>query len=549
MRAHAISRSVTDAPTDVLIVGAGPTGLTLAVNLLKAGIRIRLVDAAPERSHRSRALAVQARTLELFEKLGISGPLVERGTRALHLTAYVRGEPLFHLDIPDIGVDDSPFPYLLFVSQDETERALERKLVELGGQVERPARLVDFRQVHDGVVATLERAGALEEAQAKFIVGCDGAHSAVRKIIGLEFAGGTYPQTFLLGDVDVEWGKPKDQLNVFLGDDGVFAAFPLRGRQIRAIISTSEPDHDHDPTVDELQALARRYSRTELRFDNPEWLARYRIHHRGVERYRVGRAFLAGDAAHIHSPAGGQGMNTGIQDAWNLGWKLALVLRGEASDALLDSYERERLPVGRILLRVTDRLFGAVTHRNPLILGARNLLAPRLIPWFFKSRARRARAFRFVSELAIKYPDSPIVGEPAGPHDATFERGATPGDRAPDAPVQRADGTRGHLFELLSGTAHHLLVFIAPGHPVPSDAAASVPQRLGFRTRVHVIADHPDGEVFVDMAGLIRRRYGIRSEGLVLVRPDGHIAFRTEGLDFEGLIADVARLYRSGETI
>ncbi|MGA9525674.1 MAG: FAD-dependent monooxygenase [Myxococcaceae bacterium] len=531
---------------DVLIVGAGPTGLSLAVNLLQAGIRVRLVDAEPERSHHSRALAVQARTLELFEKIGIAEPLVAQGTRAFRISAFAKGQQLFHLEIPDIGVDDSPFPFILFVSQYETERALERKLLELGGQVERPTRLLEFREQADHVIATLERDGAREELRTSYIVGCDGAHSTVRKSLGLEFAGATYPQTFLLGDVDVEWSLPKDQLNVFLGDDGVLAAFPLRGNQIRAIVATSEFEHDRDPTLEELQTLARRYSQTALTFKNPEWLASYRIHHRGVERYRVGRAFLAGDAAHIHSPAGGQGMNTGIQDAWNLGWKLALVLRGEARDALLDSYERERLPVGRMLLRVTDRLFGAVTTRNPVVIAARNALAPRLAPWFFGNAQRRRRAFRFVSELGIKYRESPIVGEPAGPHDAAFERGAAAGDRAPDAPLQLPDGARSHLFEVISGPAHHLLVFVPPGHTVPTEQTTSLTQRLGLDTRVHVVAFHPDGPVFVDTDGLVRQRYGIRSEGLVLIRPDGHIAYRTEGLDFDALVAHVAQAYRSG---
>src|SRR5215208_5062050 len=372
--------------TDVLVVGAGPTGLVMATELAARGVSGRIIDRAPERSERSRALVVQARSLELLQKMGVADELVARGRRTIKATPFVEGRPAANLEFGDIGVDDTPYPFLLFVSQAETERVLEKHLESLGAKVERPVELLSFEGDAEGVSARLRHGdGRQETARVRYLVGADGAHSTVRHTLGLSFKGDAYPQDF-----------------------------PLAGPSTYRLIATRAEDAPldaGDPTLEEVQQLATELCPLPVKLYDPSWLARFRLHHRGVDSYRAGQAFVAGDAAHIHSPAGGQGMNTGIQDSYNLAWKLTLVIEGHAPDSILDSYHEERHPIGQRLLRTTDRMFNVAATPNPLAIELRNFLMPRVLPRVMGKRSLRARAFRFVSQLGIRYPDSPIVGE------------------------------------------------------------------------------------------------------------------------------------------
>jgi 2-polyprenyl-6-methoxyphenol hydroxylase-like FAD-dependent oxidoreductase len=535
----------SSSETDVLVVGTGPTGLTIAAELAAQDIGCRIIDKTPTRSEQSRALVVQARSLELLQKMGIADELVARGRRTIKATPFVEGRLAANFEFGDIGVDDTPYPFMLLVSQAETERVLEEHLESLGGKIERPVELLTFAQDAEGVSARLSHEdGRQETVQAHYVVGADGAHSAVRHTLELSFEGDAYSQDFVLADTEIDWSGEDGRLYFFLSHKGLLAVFPLAGPSTYRLIATraedTPPDAD-DPALEEFQLLATELCPFPIRLHDPSWLARFRLHHRGVDRYRSGRAFVAGDAAHIHSPAGGQGMNTGIQDAYNLAWKLALVIEGYAPDSFLDSYHEERHPIGKRLLRTTDRMFNVAATRNPLFIALRNFLIPRVLPRVMGKRSRRARVFRFVSQLAIKYPHSPIVGEELGGADQAFRRGPAAGHRAPDGPLRLIGNGRSiSLFSHLRGTPHHLLLFAgstADGwNASGTDLHDLLTEYEGLLEPYLIVTRNHDPEVgtipdYVDESGLLHERYGLKGAGYYLVRPDEYVAFRAPGTD------------------
>jgi 2-polyprenyl-6-methoxyphenol hydroxylase-like FAD-dependent oxidoreductase len=314
------------ATTDVVIVGAGPTGLTLAAQLHQFGVSVRIIDRQLDRVHESRALAMQPRTLEVLRGVGIAETLIERGNDAVQLRIHF-GERLVGVRLFDIGLEDTAFPFLLFISQSETEAILNQHLAARGVQVERGVELVGFSSDSDEVAGTLRGTdGGTEEVRCRFLVGCDGAHSTVREGAGIPFEGGTYPQTFVLADLEVDGQLERGAAHAFLGGEGILLFFPLGTPatwRIAGMRPTSEEAGDREQateplTLAELQRICDRFTGASLRLRDPVWLTNFRVHHRQAACYRSGRVFLAGDAAHVHSPAGAQGMNTGIQDAWNL---------------------------------------------------------------------------------------------------------------------------------------------------------------------------------------------------------------------------------------
>ena len=547
----------TSSDVDVLVAGGGPTGLMLTASLAAAGVRCRVVDQAPARASTSRALVVHARSLELLAKLGVADQLVAHGRRSVRARAYVNRRAAFAAEFGGAGgVDDTPYPFVLFVSQVETERALDDHLARLGIAVERPVSLVDFTGEGDGVRALLRHGDGREESvHARYVVGCDGAHSAVRKAAAIPFEGAPYPQDFVLADLQVAGLEEEGSFFIFVAPEGLLAVFPLGAPgEYRLIASRAGdvPPDAGDPTVDEFQALAARVCPVPLTFSAPRWLARFRLHHRLAAHYRAGPAFLAGDAAHIHSPAGGQGMNTGLQDAANLAWKLALVVRGGAPEALLDSYEGERRPVGRRLLRTTDRLFALAAARHPVALAVAGALLPRLGPRALGDQRLRRRAFRFVSQLDIAYPRSPAVGEAPPGDGPRFRGGAAAGHRAPDAPILLPGGAGPTtLFDHLTGPTHHLLIFAGPAAAAMPPGASLVAALAAPRAtwiETHRVAGAAGGTAgaFVDHAGLAHARYGLDGPGYYLVRPDGYVAFRAPSLDPEPLATYLKRLVPAG---
>ncbi len=419
--------------SDVLIVGAGPTGLVLALWLTRLGVKIRIIDKTTEPGTTSRALAVQARTLELYRQLELTDAVVAKGHRVPAVNFWVKGERWAHMPFNDPGRGLTPYPFLHIFPQDEHERLLVARLEELGVSVERGTELTGFTEKADGVLARLRGADGNEvDCEAFFLAGCDGARSKVRETIGTGFPGGTYQHLFYVADVEATGPAVNGELQLDLDEADFVAIFPLAGEGRARLIGTVRDERAgraETLTFDDVSKHA--IGRMKVAVTRVNWFSTYHVHHRVTQHFRKGRAFLIGDAAHIHSPAGGQGMNTGIGDAINLAWKLAAVVRGRAGDRLLDSYEAERIGFARKLVATTDRAFTFATGQGRFADFVRTRLAPVVIPAAFRFAAARRFAFRTVSQTMINYRGGPLSRGTAG--------NVQGGDRLPWAPVDGAD--------------------------------------------------------------------------------------------------------------
>jgi 2-polyprenyl-6-methoxyphenol hydroxylase-like FAD-dependent oxidoreductase len=404
------------ADTQVLITGAGPTGLVLALWLNRLGVRVRIVDEAAEPGTTSRALVVHARTLELYRQVGLADAVAERALKFAGANLWARGRKAGRVAFGPIGQGLSPFPYMLIYPQDQHERFLIERLADAGVQVERRTELVGFDESGGRVLARLRRPDGTEEAcEAAYLAGCDGAHSTVREALCIGFPGGTYSHLFYVADVEARGPVMDGELHVALDESEFLGVFPLpRAGHGRLIGNVRREVEDARETLSWDDVGKEVIGRLRITVERVNWFSTYRVHHRVADRFRQGRAFLLGDAAHIHSPVGGQGMNTGIGDAVNLAWKLAAVLHGRAEPPLLDSYEPERIAFARRLVATTDRAFTVVTSSGPVARVLRVDVAPRLLPLAFASRPFRRLMFRTVSQIAVNYRGSSLSEGRAG---------------------------------------------------------------------------------------------------------------------------------------
>jgi 2-polyprenyl-6-methoxyphenol hydroxylase-like FAD-dependent oxidoreductase len=462
--------SNTAVDTDVLIVGAGPVGLFLANECARRNLRYRIVESQATQSKHSKALAIFPRTLEVFDMAGLVDPFMERANRVTSAKIVTHGRQLAEITFRP---DETPYSFVAMVPQDVTEQLLVEALRRRRGTVEYQTTFL-FADLHeDYVTATLQRNGLSEQVKASFVIGCDGAHSAVRHLLNFPFEGAQYDASFLLADVETNTTLPADEMHLCPHESGALAVFPMSATRRRIVAMIDEPEGDV-PSLPLVQKLIRERAPKGLEASQLHWSSYFRIHHRLVSRLRQHRVFLAGDAAHIHSPFGGQGMNTGLQDAWNLAWKLDLYLRGLGNEELLDSYTSERLPVIRHVISVTDAMTKIMGTPNRFAQAMRNTVIPvvsRLAPF--------QHAFvQTLSELGVAYPDSPIV--------------EGPGKRYFDETIRGGDGIRDRYLLFLDESIS----------PSMKEAAATL------------------CSVFGD---LIERR-PTRETGFKLVRPDGYIA-------------------------
>lgn len=537
---------------DALIVGAGPVGLTMAAELTRHGLRCRIIDKAAQPTDKSKAMVIWARTLELLEKAGLVEKFLAAGYRVNAASIYAEGERKLHLVVQ---VEHTHYPRPLMVPQSTTEQLLTEHLHSQGIEIERQVELVSLAEHPDEVVSVLRHASGQEEVvPAAWLLGCDGAHSTVRHQLGMEFEGSAEPNDWILADVHVEGPIAPDEISVFWHTSGVLIFFPFATHRYRIVAdqglarSIARPA---DPTLEQAQAVVDERGPAGLRLYDSIWLAGFRINERKVAQYSRGRVFLSGDAAHIHSPAGGQGMNTGMQDAINLAWKLALVQRGRArATPLLDSYSQERSEVGDQVLAKAGALTRVATLRNPIGQFVRNHTASLIGSLsIFQNKASSA-----LTELDIHYPHSPLNGQHRGMSVlAWLTGGLKPGERLPDADIMLPPGpVKRRLLSQLAGTSHCLLLLAGEGEPAAIDTLAAIATQVksafgdlvssvllvsGSLLPSSAVTHGPAiGQVFLDIAGTVHAQHAAREATIVLVRPDGYINFRSQPADGEALL-------------
>ncbi|OSC37223.1 FAD-dependent monooxygenase [Mycobacterium decipiens] len=553
---------MTEQLITALVVGAGPTGLTMANELTRHGVAVRIIDREPAPLRTSRALVVQPRTLEIFDDMGVIDEALAAGNPATSLTIAFKKKKV-QLDLAGVLTgpqNHTAYPALRTLSQHDTERILSESLTTRGVPIDRGRALIDLSQDGDTVQASLRGDdGSIETVQCRWVIGCDGAHSAVRKAAGIAFTGSTYHDEFIMADAKLDWDLPHGGLYGFPTSAGIFAAFSMPGEnryRIFGNVAPGVPPRQEgpgaeycEPTREEFQAMLDKRVPFPARVVEDYWVTRYRVHSRVVPIYRQDRVFLVGDAAHVHSPAGAQGMNTGIQDAYNLAWKLALVERGICDPALLDSYEAERHPVGIQLLKTTDRLFSALLGRNPISTIARGWLGPTVATRVLTRRAVRRWFVGTLAQLRLHYPDSPLNAQD-GPRQSgkvTWADAPAPGDRAREADMF-SGGKPGRLYETFRGTHHTVLLFTGFDEQArPAVELCRIAEQVEHAypglVRARVISaerfvDHPLALADPDRSA--HAQYGVKSQCVFVIRPDAHIGYRGRPIGVDRLLADLA---------
>ncbi|HEY0459768.1 MAG TPA: FAD-dependent monooxygenase [Pyrinomonadaceae bacterium] len=502
--------------TEVAIVGAGPTGLSLACQFIRYGVPFVIIDKKETVTPYSKALGVHARTLEVYEQLALADKAVAEGIIAGKARILEGGEIRGEVDLSSVGRGLSKYPYMLVLEQSKNERLLYDYVLAHGKDVRWQTELVELAQDETRVTAKVKTAdGEVQTIEAQYLVGCDGAKSPVRHLLDLKFEGNTIERMFYVADARVDWKFPHDALHVFLAKHSVVAFFPMQGDNRCRIVGAFPEEfakNEGDVLYEEIERRIKEEATIELDISEVRWFSTYRVHTRHVENFRRGRCFLAGDSAHVHTPAGGQGMNTGIQDAYNLAWKLAFVLHDKADEKILESYNTERLENAENLLKTTDRMFNFLAGEDWLMNLVRLHLFPRLAGSALSIEAVRKEFFRRLSQIGINYRRH-ALSRHAGDEDFAVKAG----DRLP---YFLMDGMS--VFDALRAPKFHLLVFTAGESDyagIKTGAENEFAETLDF----HNIALYPQ----------VAEIFDSEKPFMVLLRPDNHVAFITSEISLD----------------
>jgi 2-polyprenyl-6-methoxyphenol hydroxylase-like FAD-dependent oxidoreductase len=510
--------------TDVIIVGAGPTGLALAAQFIRYGVDFVILDKTETTTPHSKAIGVQARTLELYEQIDLSQKLIEQGAIAERARMVEGGEIRGEVELTEIGKGLSPYPFLLIVEQGRHEKLLYDFIKSSGRDVLWNTKLESIFQDDEGVTANVKMAdGERDVIIGKFLIGCDGANSFVRQSLGLTFEGGTFERLFYVADAQVYWKFSHDSLYVCLAKSTITAFFPMTGGEKHfRIVGTFPEGHQGDEgeiLYEEIERQIKQDTELELDIHDVNWFSVYRVHTRRVNRFSQGRCFLAGDSAHIHTPAGAQGMNTGIQDGYNLAWKIAMALNGKADAKLLESYNDERLENAKNLLKTTDRLFQFGANPDAFVAYFRTNIFPYIANFVLNIEAVKNFIFPRVSQIGINYRSSFL-----SVNDGNFSVKA--GDRMPYFIIE---GTS--IYDRLRAPKFHLITF-SDGQSEPQNLRAELSEYADL-IDFHVVPLYPN----------IAELFGAAESFVVLLRPDNHIGLISNGIALDSVTSYLNRIF------
>jgi len=512
--------------TDVIIIGAGPTGLSLACQLIRYGIDFVVVEKNATVTPFSKAIGVQARTLEIYDQLGLAQPAIHRGTIASRVRLIEGGEVRGEMHLSKFGEGLSQFPYMLMLEQSKNEELLYEYVRSHNRDVLWQTELESFSQDEAGVTAQIKTAsGESQTIKAKYLAGCDGASSPVRHGLGLTFGGSTFERLFYVADARVDWEFPHDALHVCLAKEVFVAFFPMPGEDRYRIVGTfpeSKNEEQSEVDYEEIEREIKEQAQLSLEISDVRWFSLYKVHSRRVSKFSEGRCFLAGDSAHIHSPAGAQGMNTGIQDSYNLAWKLALVIKGEADETLLDTYNEERLANAKRLLETTDRMFELAAGSTWLMSFIRTTIFPPLAGFMANLEVVSKRVFPLISQIGITYSDDSL-----SQHTDDEAEHVHAGDRIPYFLVGGKS-----IFDKLNAPKFHLLIFSNSDH---ADVCSEFEREFGHLADCQVLPiDSRVSELFEK-----------EKEFCVFLRPDNHIAFISSEISTRNVAEYQIRLRRN----
>ncbi|HVW96419.1 MAG TPA: FAD-dependent monooxygenase [Mucilaginibacter sp.] len=512
--------------TQVLIVGAGPSGLMMAAQLVRLGVHPVIIDSKLGPTDESKALAVQARSLEIYRQMGIANGVIKNGKQAEEVVFNENGKPAANFVMENMGEEETPFPYILLYPQSRNERALLDYLTWNTCPVYWGTTLTSLKQDPKGAEVTLQTDKQTSTARCNWLIGADGAHSFVRKQLQIPFNGDTYSHNFYLADVTLrDHGLGEKQINLFLVRKGFSAFFPMpEAKRYRMIGNLPETlENKKELAINDVLPGIEKITGRNIAIEKTHWFTRYRLHHRMAERFRAERCFLIGDAAHIHSPVGGQGMNTGLQDAYNLAWKLAGVIKGQLDKKILESYAAERIPVAKKLLKTTDRMFSLVLSDNWLIALIKRWVMPYLLKMAWGNKNLRTVFFRQVSQIAINYRDSPLSLH------VSQAGSIRAGDRLPFFRV--FDEKRNEETDLHEWCSKPGFTFIAMGRLTESDLFALakwITQKYAGMLNFFYLPPSAKNQNVFD-AFEVNEKTGKS----VIVRPDMHIGFLNDRIDMK----------------
>ncbi|KTD35098.1 FAD dependent oxidoreductase [Legionella nautarum] len=525
---------------DVLVVGAGPVGLFCANELLRQGLRCRIIDKKSEITSHSKALGIHIRSLDLLEDCGFLDEIFTQGLKVDGVMIKSHGKELINASFADL---ENNRHFLIDLPQNKTERIFYNGLLSKGLEVEWNTELTELEQTANKVIATLQRTdGSQEKINASWLIACDGSHSTVRQLLYAKFVGSSYQQTFWLADIHMDWDLPENKIIVYASDKGPLACFPMGEQRYRLVMTAPEKITHQQPTMEDIKELFNLRSTDKATLSDGIWISPFGIDHRQIEKYRYDRVFFAGDAAHVHSPMGGQGMNTGLQDIYNLAWKLALVHKGFAHEKLLDSYQSERRPVAKKVLKKTGAMTRMLMLSHPFLIGLRNKFLKSVI----SIKPIRRIILKDLAELDISYADSPIVkilGKKTG-----FKIG----EFIDNFSLRDSHGKKKQFHQITQGTQHHLFLFSGLGNNQLStllDTALSIGQQYQGLIQTHLVLLNPTKDAFqshlvwIDTDQTIHKKFGLMQSTAILIRPDKYLGLSQTPVNQEELLRHLKNGY------